>query len=177
MPKRQEDDAIELQAPPSKSALKRQMLALQAVGESLLALNDNQLSKIPIDDERLLSAIRECRQIRSNSARKRHLQLIGKIMRNIDSGPIEQALAALHNAQQERSAAFHELEQLRENILAAGSKGAELAMARFPKADRQQLRQAILQHHREAQNNKPLSASRKLFRYLKELQQTEVGPD
>ncbi|MEZ7991842.1 MAG: ribosome biogenesis factor YjgA, partial [Halioglobus sp.] len=101
MPDRREDDAIEPQDPPSKSARKRQMLGLQAVGESLLSLNDNQLSKIPIDDERLLSAIRECRQIRSNSARKRHLQLIGKIMRNIDPAPIEQALAALHNTKQE----------------------------------------------------------------------------
>ena len=63
------------------------MLALQAVGESLLALNDNQLSKIPIDDEQLLSAIRECRHIRSNSARKRHLQLIGKTYAQHRPGP------------------------------------------------------------------------------------------
>jgi ribosome-associated protein len=149
------------------------MLALQAVGESLLSLNDNQLSKIPIDDERLLSAIREC----SNSARKRHLQLIGKIMRNIDPAPIEQALAALHNTKQESAAAFHQLEQLREDMLAAGVEGAELAMTRFPEADRQQLRQVILQHHREVQGHKPPSASRKLFRYLKELQQTYGDSD
>lgn len=177
MPDRREDEATEPQDPPSKSARKRQMLALQTVGESLLTLNDNQLSKIPIDDERLLSAIRECRQIRSNSARKRHLQLIGKIMRHIDPVPIEQALAALHSTQREHTAAFHQLEQLREDMLAAGVDGAELAMTRFPKADRQQLRQAILQHHREVQSHKPLSASRKLFRYLKELQQTHGDSD
>ena len=177
MPDRREDDAIEPQDPPSKSARKRQMLGLQAVGESLLSLNDNQLSKIPIDDERLLSAIRECRQIRSNSARKRHLQLIGKIMRNIDPAPIEQALAALHNTRQESATAFHQLEQLREDMLAAGVEGAELAMTRFPEADRQQLRQVILQHHREVQGHKPPSASRKLFRYLRELQQTYGDSD
>jgi ribosome-associated protein len=176
MPDRREDNAIEPQDPPSKSARKRQMLGLQAVGESLLSLNDNQLSQIPID-ERLLSALRECRQIRSNSARKRHLQLIGKIMRNIAPAPIEQALAALHNTKQESTTAFHQLEQLREDMLAAGVEGAELAMTRFPEADRQQLRQVILQHHREVQGHKPPSASRKLFRYLKELQQTYGDSD
>ncbi|MDG2046015.1 MAG: ribosome biogenesis factor YjgA [Halioglobus sp.] len=177
MPDRRENGATEPQDTPSKSARKRQMLALQTVGESLLSLNDNQLSNIPIDDERLLLAIREYRQIRSNSARKRHLQLIGKIMRNIDPAPIEQALAALHGMQRESTAKFHQLEQLREDMLAAGVEGAELAMARFPKADRQQLRQAILQHHREVQAHKPPSASRKLFRYLMALQQTHSASD
>lgn len=156
---------------PSKSALKRQMLALQALGESLLDLNDKQLARIPIDDERLLQALRETRQIRSNSARRRHLQLIGKLMRDIDAEPIERALNAIHQARRQTTDAFHELEQLREDILAAGPAGVELALARWPQADRQQLRQLILQHQRELQRNKPPAASRKLFRYLRELQE------
>lgn len=177
MPDRQEGHNLEQHEPPSKSARKRQMLNLQAVGESLLALNDNQLSKIPISDQQLLSAIRECRHIRSNSARKRHLQLIGKLMRNIDPGPIEQALAVLHNTRQENTTAFHQLEQLREHILAAGVEGAELGMTRFPEADRQHMRQLILQHHREVRAHKPPAASRKLFRYLKQLQESHGDSD
>jgi ribosome-associated protein len=157
--------------PPSKSARKRQMLRLQAMGESLLTLSDRQLAHFPIEDQQLLSAIRECRQIRSNSARKRHLQLIGKLMRSVDTAPIEEALQSLHNTKQKSALAFHELEQLREDILAAGPVGVELAMTRFPAADRQQLRQLVLQHQREIQRQKPLAASRKLFLYLKELQE------
>lgn len=172
MPERRVGEAPEPEDPPSKSARKRQMLSLQAMGESLLTLNDKQLAQIPIDDEQLLSAIRECRQIRSNSARKRHLQLIGKLMRNIDPAPIEQALAVLHNTQQQSAASFHQLEKLREDILATGVGGVELAMTRFPDADRQHLRQLVLQHEREIQRHKPPTASRKLFRYLKELQVT-----
>ena len=145
---------------------------LQAVGESLLNLSARQLAQLPIEDQQLLSAIRECRQIRSNSARKRHLQLIGKLMRSIDTAPIEQALMTLHNSRQQSALAFHQLEQLREDILAAGPGGVELAMARFPGADRQQLRQLVLQHQREIQSQKPPAASRKLFRYLKELQES-----
>jgi ribosome-associated protein len=170
MPDRRDNDAPDFDEPPSKSARKREMLGLQVMGESLLGLNDNQLAQIPIEDEQLLSAIRECRQIRSNSARKRHLQFIGKLMRNIDPAPIEQALQALHNTQRQGTAALHQLEQLREDILAAGIEGVELAITRYPDADRQQLRQLILQHNREVQRQKPPAASRKLFRYLKELQ-------
>jgi ribosome-associated protein len=176
MPERSDFDAYGADDPPSKSARKRHMLGLQNIGESLVALNDKQLSKIPIDDEQLLSAIRECRQIRSNSARKRHLQFIGKLMRNIDPAPIEQALLSLHTASQQSTAAFHQLEQLREEILTMGADGVELAMTQFPQADRQQLRQLVLQHQRELQSQKPPAASRKLFQYLKVLQQAcETG--
>jgi len=166
------DDANE---PPSKSARKRHMLSLQALGESLLELNDKQLSQMPIADERLVSAIRECRQIYSKSARKRHLQFIGKLMREIDPAPIEQALHDLRYSRQRVTDAFHELEQLRADVLEAGTEGVELAMSRYPQADRQHLRQLVLQHQREAQRALPPAASRKLFRYLKELQDAYGG--
>lgn len=171
------DNTSDVDEPPSKSARKRQMHALQAMGESLVNLNDKQLEQIPLDDERLVSAIQECRQIRSNSARKRHLQFIGKLMRDIDPGPIEKALQALHTSRQEETTAFHQLEQLRAAILAAGADGVELVMAEFPTADRQRLRQLALQHAKENQLNKPPAASRKLFAYLKELQQDQGATD
>ncbi|MDH3995182.1 MAG: DUF615 domain-containing protein [Gammaproteobacteria bacterium] len=156
---------------PSKSALKRQMLALQQLGESLVALNEKQLAKVPVEDERLLQAIRETRQIRSNSARRRHMQFIGKLMRDIDATAIEQALQSMHQARQQNADSFHQLEQLREDILEAGVGGVEIVMQRWPEADRQHLRQLVLQHQRELARNKPPAASRKLFKYLRELQQ------
>jgi ribosome-associated protein len=170
MPDYREDEDRVADEPPSKSARKRQMLSLQAMGESLLDLNDRQLARIPIDDERLITAIRECRLIHSKSARKRHLQFIGKLMRDIDPTPIEQALAQLRHARQHSAHAFHQLEQLRADILSGGVDAVELAMVRFPGADRQHLRQLVLQHQREMQREQPPAASRKLFRYLKELQ-------
>ncbi|RLA52576.1 MAG: DUF615 domain-containing protein [Gammaproteobacteria bacterium] len=168
---------LEEQLPPSKSAVKRRMLALQQLGESLLELNDKQLAQLPIADEQLLLALRETRQIHSNSARKRHLQFIGKLMRHIDPQPIERAMAAIHRGKQKNDNVFHQLEQLREDILAAGVSGVELATARWPEADRQQLRQLVLQHQRETKRGKPPAASRKLFRYLRELQEFYGTPD
>jgi ribosome-associated protein len=164
------DDSLDHDDPPSKSARKRHMLSLQALGESLLDLNDKQLAQIPIDDERLLTAVREARLIRSKNARKRHLQFIGKLMRDIDPEPIQEALAQLDNARQQSTTAFHRMEELRATVLEAGLSGVELVMARFPTADRQQLRQLVLQHQKEMEQQKPPAASRKLFRYLKDLQ-------
>jgi ribosome-associated protein len=109
--------------------------------------------------------------MRSHGARRRHLQLIGKLMRDIDAGPIENALGLLDRQRQDRAAAFHELESLRDEALAAGLDGVELVLARWPQADRQQLRQLFLQHQRESERNKPPAASRKLFSYLRELQE------
>ena len=173
MPENNDDNwhAGEEELPPSKSARKREMHALQALGESLLTLSDRQLNNIPIDDEQLLSAIHECRGIRSHSARKRHLQLIGKLMRNVDPVPIERAVEAIHQVQRQETTSFHQLEQLRDEILSAGVAGVELALARWPQANRQQLRQLVLQHQREVEKKKPPAASRKLFRLLKELQE------
>ena len=162
---------------PSKSALKRRMLALQKLGETLVGLSDKQLEKLPIQSERLLDVIRETRDMRSHSARRRHLQLIGKLMRDIDAGPIESALGAMDKKRKVEAEAFHELEQMRDEVLASGLPGTELVAQRWPQADRQHLRQLVLQHQRELARGKPPAASRKLFRYLRVLQELYGEPD
>ncbi len=156
---------------PSKSELKRRMTALQELGETLTRLSDRELAQVPVDDERLAQAIREARAIRSNSARRRHLQFIGKLMRDIDPEPIRAALESMHRRHQQQTDDFHELEKLRERMLADGPAGVELAINRWPQADRQHLRQLLMQHQRELQRQQPPAASRKLFRYLRELQE------
>ena len=156
---------------PSKSEVKRQMTALQEIGESLTRLSEKQLSNVPLEDERLIIAIRETQRIKSNSARKRHLQYIGKLMRDIDAEPIQRALQAMYRQKQTTDNVFHELEKLRDTILTQGTGGIDSLLTRWPQADRQQLRQLVLQHQREQKNNKPAAASRKLFKYLRQLQE------
>lgn len=158
---------------PSKSALKREMTALQQLGEALAGFSDKQLAGIPVDDQRLLEAIRELRTIHSNSARRRHLQYIGKLMRDIDPEPITRAMQAMQRKEQRINAAFHQLEILREEVLASGMDGVDKVIARWPGADRQQLRQLILQHQREQKQGKPPAASRRLFKYLRQLQEED----
>lgn len=169
------DDLDEEYTGPSKSAVKRQMIALQELGESLTQLNEKQLKSIPIEDERLVIAVKETQQIKSNSARKRHMQYIGKLMRDVDVESIERALKTIYKQKQVGNDAFHELEKLRDKLLELGVAGIEHVVARWPSADRQQLRQLVLQHQREIKNNKPPAASRKLFKHLRELQESSSG--
>jgi ribosome-associated protein len=79
----------------SKSQKKREMIALQKLGETLVSLTLQQLNKIPLDDE-LREAILLAQTIKSHEAHRRQLQYIGKIMRTRDSTTISPILAALN---------------------------------------------------------------------------------
>jgi len=90
---------------PSKSELKRQMHALQEIGERLVALPQNDLDRIPIEDARLEDAIAQARRITARGGLKRQLQFIGKLMRSVDPAPIEAALASLDERHAAKTAA------------------------------------------------------------------------
>lgn len=79
---------------PSKSARKREFLALQKLGEDLITLKESDLRQIGLDED-LLEAVLEARRIKSNSALRRQKQYIGKIMRNVDPEPIRTAIMRL----------------------------------------------------------------------------------
>lgn len=77
---------------PSKSARKRQYLALQKLGEELLTVRESDLLDMEMDED-LRDAVLEARKIRSHGALRRQKQYIGKLMRQIDPEPIRAALA------------------------------------------------------------------------------------
>ena len=77
---------------PSKSARKRQYLALQKLGEQLLTVRESDLLDIEMDGD-LRDAVLEARKIKSRGALRRQKQYIGKLMRQIDPEPIRAALA------------------------------------------------------------------------------------
>ncbi len=152
----------------SKSQLKRESHALQALGEELVALPSAKLAKIPMPEE-LAEAVSLARKIKARGGRKRQLQYIGKIMRNIDADPIEQALNDLKNAAGKEAAKFHRLEQWRDRLIEEGDAVIGELLETYPGADRQHLRQLIRNAQREAANNKPPKSAREIFRYLREL--------
>lgn len=79
---------------PSKSAIKREFLALQKLGEELITLQEPDLRQMGLDED-LLQAVLEARQIKSRSALRRQKQYIGKIMRRVDPEPIRAAIMRL----------------------------------------------------------------------------------
>ena len=154
---------------PSKSELKRRMHALQEIGERLVALPQNDLDRIPIEDARLEEAISQARRITARGGLKRQLQFIGKLMRSVDPAPIEAALAALDQRHAATTAAFHQLEAARDKLLAEGDNALGHIMAIWPAAEPAHIRQWHRQYLSEVDRGREKQHAKKLFRYLASL--------
>ncbi len=79
---------------PSKSARKREHLALQKLGEELITLKPLELDKLTLDDD-LHAAVIEARQIKAHGALRRQKQYIGKLMRRVDPELLRNQIAKL----------------------------------------------------------------------------------
>ena len=62
------------------------MHALQHLGEALVALDPKRLAELPLP-ERLADAVLAARGIRAHEGRRRQMQYIGKLMREVDPAP------------------------------------------------------------------------------------------
>jgi len=105
---------------PSKSARKREQLALQELGEQLIALKGSELTSLSLDD-RLQKAVRDAGQITSHGALRRQKQLIGKLMRNVDPEPIRADLAKLRVDEVRNKRTFAKAENWRDRIVDDGA--------------------------------------------------------
>lgn len=152
---------------PSKSQLKREMTALQELGEELVGLSRERLAKIDMP-ERLRDAILDAQRITKHEARRRQMQYIGKIMRDVDANPLREALDELKGLSAAANARQHHLENLRTRLMEDEAAFGDLARE-FPAADIQHLRQLRRNALREAEQGRPPRAYRELFRELREL--------
>jgi ribosome-associated protein len=157
-------------AAPSKTQRKQQMEALQALGEELVALSADRVKKIDLP-ENLRDAVRAAqRMTRPDEAKRRQMQYIGKLMRDVEVEPIRSALALLRGESASETAKLHRLERLRAALLADENVLHELA-AHYPSIDLQRLRSLRRAALKEHEQNKPPRNSRALFQLLKELEQ------
>ena len=153
---------------PSKSARKRDALALQKLGEELIAAPDELLARLELP-ERLQDAIREARRITSRGAMVRQRQFIGKLMRGIDAEPVRALLASRHDVDRTEAARFRRVEQWRDRLLAEGDSALEALLAAHPQAARAALASLLARVRDEQARGRPPAAARELFRALREL--------
>lgn len=154
----------------SKSQLKREMHALQALGEELVKLPKEQFEKISLP-ETLHDAVLQARHIQKHGALKRQLQYIGRLMREIDASPVQEQLDTIKGVSQQATQALHRLERWRDRLLSEGDAALEELIEQHPHADRQHLRQLIRSAHKEMLDNKPPKSARAMFRYLRDLEE------
>lgn len=166
-----DDDSFDEVEPKSKSQRKRDAEAAQDLGKLLVEMPlprfKTIMGKLDLPHP-LREALIACRAITAHGGRRRQLQYIGKLMRAIDTAPIEEAIAMLEGKHQASIAAQHRLEYWRERLIDEGDAALAEWMTDHPGADRQQLRQLISKARKERDAGQPPTAARALFRVLRE---------
>lgn len=159
----------------SKTQRKKEMTALQQLGEELARLNDAQLAEVPLP-EALREAVIEARRITQHEGKRRQMQYVGRLMRTIDAGPVREKLASWQGVSRDATALLHRIERWRERLLEDDAAIQEFVAA-YPRSDLQRLRSLLRSIRRERAENKPPRQYRELFRLLRETMAPDAGSD
>ncbi|NBD19952.1 DUF615 domain-containing protein [Aquabacterium fontiphilum] len=164
------DDAEDgSQGRPSRSALKRASHELQALGEQLLGLPDSHLNDLTMPD-RLREAIADCKKMKAGEGRRRQMQFIGKLMRDVDPEPLREAVAVFQLGHARNALALHQAERWRADLLAEERSGLDRWLAEHPDTDVQRLRTLIRNARKDAAaapEQRSGRAFRELFQFIK----------
>ncbi len=158
------DDAAQR---PSKSQRKRDMAALQDIGTELVMLNAGQLAQIALP-ERLFDAIVDAQRISDFEGRRRQMQFIGKLMREIDPAPIRARLDTWSGAAKESTAQQKLVERWRERLLAEDD-ALTLFAHEYTGCDVQHLRSLVASVKRDRALNRVPKNYRGLFRAVRDI--------
>jgi len=147
----------------SRTDLKKESDRLQTLGEALVTLRADLLAKLELSDK-LLDALAEARRITNFEGRRRHMQFIGKLMRQLDEATVAAAEAALEEQRRPSAAetlTLHQAEQWRDRLIADDAALNDW-MQLAPDTDTQQLRALVRQARKDAQavKEKPGEAQR-----------------
>ncbi|MCX8099360.1 MAG: DUF615 domain-containing protein [Casimicrobiaceae bacterium] len=150
--------------PPSKSARKRHMHALQNLGARLASRTPEQWRALELP-ESLIDALTELSRLKSFEARRRQLQYVGKLMRSIDPAPIEAQLARWEAQPRAEQAAVRNAELWRARLL-EDHAALEVLLSQYPELDRARLKTLVIEARQRAGTNAGTTAARALFRLL-----------
>lgn len=166
------DDTDTATAPPSKTQRKKDMHALQALGAELARLRRDQLQHIELPDE-LREAVEFAHRVTSHEGRRRHMQYLGKLMRQVDADAIRAAIARATGESRAAVALMHLAERWRDRLLEDDAALTEFVAA-HPAADVQWLRATIRAARREYSAQQGPRYARELYRWLHEQLDSQV---
>lgn len=163
-------------APLSKTRRKRIMEDLQALGEELVDLSAERLTRIELPEDLRVAVYAARSMVRHDDARRRQMQFIGRLMRQVDAEPFRHALAAVRGESAAEIARQHRIEQLRADIL-ADEKTLHRMAQEFPALDLQRLRSLRRSALLEQAQGKPPRSFRAIYRELRDLESSELEPE
>lgn len=168
---------------PSRTQKKKAAEALQKMGEQLVGLRDAQLGALALPPE-LHEAVTTARSMRSHGARRRQMQYIGSLMREVDALELSERLARVTLETHEESRRFKQAERWRDELLAGNAARQDWLVANYPLIDPQELARLIQaagpatspERSPRKSSDQRRKAGRALFRYLRQvIEQQDLG--
>jgi ribosome-associated protein len=163
---------------PSRTDLKRESTELQKIGEDLLMLRSVFMDRLVLP-EKLRDAVAEAKRITNFEGKRRQMQFIGKLMRQLDAAELDSVRAALaeqHSGSASETLALHQAEQWRDELI-SDDAAFEKWLGHYPLTDGQQLRALIRQTRKDAVPGKPGETPRhgKAYRDLFQLVREQIN--
>ncbi len=169
---------------PTRTDLKKESDALQKLGEDLLTLRAELMTKLDLPDK-LVEGVAEAKRITNFEGKRRQMQFIGKLMRKLEPAKWDEIRAALeeqHMPSAKETLVLHQAEQWRDRLIADDDAvGQWLNLS--PDTDSQNLRALVRQARKDAKPEKPGEALRHgrayrdIFQLVREvLQAHQDGP-
>ncbi len=145
----------------TRTDLKRESTEIQKLGEDLLTLRTELLTRLQLP-EKLVEAIAESKRITNFEGKRRQMQFIGKLMRKLEPEQheaIRVALVEQHTPSALETQTLHQAEMWRDRLLADDDAlGQWINLS--PSTDSQQLRALVRQARKDAVPERPGEAQR-----------------
>lgn len=162
-PKRRQDmteldtnDSDDTPEKPSKSQVKRDMLALQALGKRVVELSPERVKQLPIS-EKLEDAILLAQRTTSREGRRRQIHYVGKLMRDAPAQAIFEQIETWEKGSDADTAYMHTLERDRDRLM-IDDEALTAWLNKHPESDVQALRSLIRAARQEHAKNLKLLA-------------------
>ena len=156
----------------SRTKKKKAALALQKLGERLVSLSTAQLAGLNLSSE-LHQAVCDAHTMKSHGARRRQMQYIGSLMREIDAAPIQEALESIGRQDDQAARTFKRVERWRDELVADDDARLEWLKEHFPESDGEQLTRLVQQARGMDTGNQSKKVRRQLYRYLQNLEASQ----
>jgi ribosome-associated protein len=146
---------------PTRTDLKKESTELQKLGEDLLTLRTDLITKLDLPDK-LVEGVAEAKRITNFEGKRRQMQFIGKLMRKLEPSKWDEIRAMLeeqHMPSAQETLVLHQSEQWRDRLIADDDAvGQWITLS--PATDSQQLRALVRQARKDAKPEKPGEALR-----------------
>lgn len=149
-----DQDYQEAQERPSKSQVKRDMLALQELGKAIVDLSTDRVKQLPLS-EKLREAVLLAQRTTSREGRRRQIHYVGKLMRDAPAEQIRQQLDTWANGSRQETAFLHAIERDRDRLI-ANDEALTPWLDAHPGVDVQAIRSLIRAARAEHKKNQSL---------------------